>query len=90
MTRKLIYKEDSQRYWFTPVIFKTDCILSVAQMRDISYQPRSAGRISTSFETFAKLMRDLGYQIELVERLPKNKMPEDNDLEVVIGAHGNY
>ena len=88
--RKLIYKEDSQMYYFTPVIFETDCVLSVSQMSDISCQPPQAGRISTSFNTFAKLMRDLGYKVEEIKRLPKNEMPEDLNLEVVIGATGNY
>ena len=72
----------------TPVVFETDCVLSVVQMKDISYLPLEAGRISTSFKRFAELMRGLGYEIEEIERL--SKIPHDNDLEIVVGARGNY
>lgn len=88
--RKLIYKEDHQLYYFVPVIFETDAEITVAQMEKISHEPAGAGRISTGFKEFKKLMENHGYVVNEVKRLPKNQIPKNNKLEVVKGATGNY
>lgn len=88
--RKLIYAEDNQMYYVIPVVFETNCELDVEQMRKISYEPLGAGRFSTSFEEFKKLMENRGYQVNKINEYPKNEIPKDNTLEIVIGATGNY
>lgn len=87
--RKLIYKEDDQGYYFICHIFNTNCELSVEEMRQISYKNPWAGTHSTGFKTFKELMEEEGYTVEKLEEFPKNEIP-NNDLEIVIGATGNY
>ena len=87
--RKLIYKQDHQMYEFTPIIFETNSSMSVEEMQKLSYEPRGAGRHSTSFDVFKELMISKGHTIKEIERLSKNVIPETN-LELVIGATGNY
>ena len=86
----MIYKEDNQMYYFIPVVFDTNCPASTEEMRRISYSPRGAGRISTSFESFKEEMEALGWEVAEVERFGKNSIPLGNTLEVVEGATGNY
>jgi hypothetical protein len=88
--RKLIYLEDNQMYYTIPVVFETDSKMTVERMSKISNEPPGAGRMSTSFETFRGLMEDYGVYVNEIERYPKNTIPEDNTLEIVKGATGNY
>lgn len=88
--RRLIYKEDDQLYYFTPIIFETDATISVKEMSDISYESNCAGRFSTSFEHFKMLMEKHGYVVIELERLDIDTIPENNTLEIVDGATGNY
>lgn len=88
--RKLIYKEDHQGYYFIPIIFETDCKLTIEEMEEISYKPIDAGRMSTSFNEFKKLMEEDGYIVNKIERLNQDIIPENNTLEIIIGATGNY
>ena len=88
--RKLIYKEDHQMYYFIPVVFETDSKITVEKMEEISYQPAGAGRMSTGFNEFKKLMEEYGYTVNEIERLEQNTIPENNTLEIVMGATGNY
>lgn len=59
-------------------------------MEKISYEPAGAGRMSTSFTQFKKLMEEYGYTVNEIERLEQNTIPENNTLEIVTGATGNY
>ncbi len=88
--RKLIYKEDHQLYYFIPVVFETDSKITVEEMENISYEPACAGRISTPFNRFKKLMEKYGHTVNEIERLEKNNIPKNNTLEIVRGATGNY
>ena len=88
--RRLIYKEDDQGYGWTAIIFETDCRLSVNLLSEFSWFVRGAGRFSTTFETFMKIMKDVGYIVKEIERLPCKTLPKDNKLEIVKGATGNY
>ena len=88
--RKLIYKEDNQGYYYVAVIFETDTKITVKIMEKISNEPADAGRFSTSFSTFKKLMEEYGYVVNEIERLEQSTMPENNDLEIIKGATGNY
>lgn len=88
--RKLIYKEDDQMYWFTPILFETNAEITSREMELISYEKVGAGRFSTEFEEFKKLMENYGYTIKEVERFPRNSIPIDNIFEIVTGATGNY
>ena len=71
-------------------IFETDTQITTVKMEKISYEPVSSGRFSTSFEEFKNLMESYGYVVNEIERLDKNKIPNDNILEIVNGATGNY
>jgi NADH/NAD ratio-sensing transcriptional regulator Rex len=88
--RRLIYKEDHQMYYFVPVVFETDSKITVEKMEKISYEPAGAGRMSTAFNKFKKLMEEYGYTVNEIERWEQNTIPENNTLEIVIGATGNY
>lgn len=88
--KKLIYKEDHQMYYYIPIIFETDAKISTEIMKKISHEPIGAGRHSTDFNQFKKLMESYGYVVNEIEKLPKNNIPEDNKLEIVEGATGNY
>jgi hypothetical protein len=88
--RRLIYKEDHQMYYFVPVVFETDAEIPTDKMEKISYEPVGAGRHSTGFNQFKKLMESYGYVVNEIERLPQNKMPKNNTSEIVNGATGNY
>lgn len=88
--RRLIYKEDNQMYWWDAIIFETDCTYPVGRLSDITWSVRGAGRLSTQFVTFKKVMEESGYVINQIKRLPHNTMPTDENLEIVIGATGNY
>jgi hypothetical protein len=90
INRTLIYKEDAQMYYFTPVVFETNADISVETMKEISYEPAGAGRHSTSFETFKELMNEHGYIVREIKKLDRNTIPDDNILEIVEGATGNY
>jgi hypothetical protein len=46
--------------------------------------------MSTDFNQFKKLMEDYGYTVNEIERLEQNSIPENNTLEIVRGATGNY
>ena len=88
--RKLIYKEDNQGYYFTCVIFETDSKITVERMKRISWEPVQAGRIRTDFDRFKQIMEEYGYIVNEIERFGKNIIPENNTLEIVEGATGNY
>ena len=88
--RTLIYKEDNQMYYFVPVVFETDSQISTKVMEKISNEPAGAGRFSTSFNTFKKLMEEYGYVVNEIKRLKQDSIPENNKLEIVKGATGNY
>ena len=88
--RRLIYKEDHQMSSWTAIIFETDCNVPVKQMAEFTWHIRSAGRLSPQFGDFQKIMKVLGYEIKEIKRLKPNTMPENNDLEIVVGATGNY
>lgn len=88
--KRFIYKEDHQMYYFTPIVFETDAKISIEKMQKISYEPIGAGRVSTNFETFKKFMEEYGYVVNEIERLSENKIPDNNILEIVVGATGNY
>lgn len=87
--RRLIYKEDRQMYFYTPVIFETDADITVKEMGMISIRAQRP-RASTHFDEFKKAMNKHGYIVNEIERLEKNTIPKDNTLEIVIGAMGNY
>ena len=77
-------------YYFIPVVFETDSKITVEKMKKISYELAGAGRVSTGFNQFKKLMEEYGYTVNEIERLEKNTIPENNTLEIVEGATGNY
>ena len=77
-------------YYFIPVVFETDSKITVEKMEKISYEPVGVGRMSTGFNQFKKLMEEYGYAVNEIERLEQNSIPENNTLEIVIGATGNY
>lgn len=87
---RFIYKEDNQGYYFIPVVFETDAKITSVQMKNISYKLPGAGTHSTSFESFKILMKSQGYTVNEIKRLPKNRIPSSNTLEIVMGATGNY
>jgi len=88
--RTLMYQEDEQGYSFRMIIFMTDCKASVNIMKDISYKPASAGRFSTKFPEFKKLMEKHGFIVKKIKTLKENVIPENNTLEIVEGATGSY
>ena len=98
MDRTLVYMEDNQGYYTIPFIFKTDCNLMVEEMSKISHEEPGAGRFSTSFKQFQKLLLKHGYRSELVEEGPQlkgishyfGKDIEYKGYECVLGAPGNY
>lgn len=77
-------------YYFVPVVFETDSKIPTEKMERISYEPAGAGRYSTGFNQFKKLMESYGYLVNEIERLPQNEIPKNNTLEIVNGATGNY
>lgn len=77
-------------YYFVPVVFETDSKITVEKMEKISHEPAGAGRISTGFNQFKELMEEYGYTVNEIERLGQNSIPENNTLEIVRGATGNY
>ena len=77
-------------YYFVPVVFETDSKITVEKMEKISYEPAGAGHISTGFNQFKELMEEYGYIVNEIERLEQNTIPENNTLEIVRGATGNY
>lgn len=87
--RRLVYKEDNQGYYYTPIIFETDSKIPVTKMSYISKETLGSGRHSTSFETFKKLMNEYGYVVNEIHRQPRNSSLELG-MEVVLGATGNY
>ena len=48
-------------YYFVPVVFETDAKIPTEKMERISYEPSGAGRHSTGFNQFKKLMEGYGY-----------------------------
>ena len=87
--KKFVYIEDDQGYAKTPIVFITDAPFSVGEFEKISYEPAGAGRFSTSFNTFAELVKDKGYFIQKIKEYPKNSNGPKN-IDVVYGATGNY
>ena len=85
---KLIYQENPQGYWDTPVVFETDAKISVEEMRKISKEPFASERHGTPFNKFKDLMKNKGYAVNEIERLEKNTKTEPEIT--VIGATGNY
>ncbi len=96
--RRLIYIQDDQGYWGTPIVFDTDCNYTVKQFEELSYKAPGAGRFSTSFLWFQKRLKELGFKCNLVNEYsrPRKKgvyveIPEEiKHLECVQGATGNY
>lgn len=85
---KYLYKEDDQMYTTTYYEFETNSPLTVEEMSKVSWEPRGAGRFSTSFTTFQYLMNLKGYWVMMTKKY--NGLDGDNKLGVVIGATGNY
>ncbi len=85
---EFIYLEDNQMYYTVPFVFKTDAPYSIREFEKISYSAPGAGRMSTSFGKFKKLIQERGYTIELVEELPQGDAPKG--YKVIKGATGNY
>ena len=81
--KRYVYIEDHQMYYKTYWLFDTDSELSGQAMEDISWTPLCAGRISTSFETFSRLMKDTVCNAREVKEIPPG-------VEVITGATGNY
>ena len=80
--RTLIYLEDEQCYYTTIHVFETDCDWPIEALEKLSWEPARAGRISTSFETFAKLLEGRGFIC--------NPSESRKVTGVVKGAYGNY
>lgn len=87
--KRMIYKEDNQMYYFTPVVFETNAPLTAEVLSKMSWTPVGAGRHSTSFETFKELVEELGFTVNEVIRLEANVIP-DLGYPIVEGATGNY
>jgi hypothetical protein len=88
-TRRLVYMEDHQGFSFTPVVFETDCPWPINELTELSEKAPSAGRLSTSFSDFAKLVRKAGFKCAIVERLDEQSTTPEG-LEQVKGTTGNY
>jgi len=86
--KQYIYAEDHQMYYTTYVLFETDANISIEQMEKISYEPMGAGRFSTSFNAFKTLMENYSYTIKEIRKF--DKINDYENIEVVIGATGNY
>lgn len=87
--RELVYLQDSQRYYTTPFLFKTDFPGQIDQLQRLSAIPYAAGRISTSFETFQALLREAGYSCELIRAFKDRELPPDG-YKTVRGTEGTY
>ncbi len=87
--KRYVYIEDNQGYYTVPFIFETDCPDSVTVMQELSWKPLGAGRLSTSFLTFADILRTRGHIVRFIEKMEKNSEPCPR-LEVIKGATGNY
>jgi hypothetical protein len=85
---KFFYMQDDQMYYVTPILFETDAPMSPAEMSKVSWEPVAAGRLSTGFNTFKKLMEDRGYAVNKIKEYERNTKP--TGFPYVIGATGNY
>jgi len=84
--REIVFLEDNQMYYRTPVIFRTNYPGNINQLHAIS----PCGMFSDSFDSFQKRLVDAGYTATLVVRLEKNApVPEKYHL-VVNGGTGSY
>ena len=86
--QEYVYLEDSQGYHFTSVLFKTDAPYSIHAFEEVSHRPPAAGRFSTGFGEFKKLIEGDGYTVKEIKRFEKNTIPEGYPL--IKGATGNY
>lgn len=87
--KQYIYAEDHQMYYKTFIIFKTDCLESVEKMSRYSWEVRSAGRFSVSFEEFSDIMKNKGYLVEFVSFVDEEFI-KSSELPIIVGATGNY
>lgn len=92
MMRDLIYIEDHQMYERYHIWFRTDCNWSIDEMKELSWSPPEAGRISTSFKRFSTLLKTNGFIVRFKDAWKEEEVSDySNDIEGVIkGATGNY
>ena len=85
--REIVFLEDSQMYYTTPVIFRTNYPGTIKQLEDIS----PSGQFSDTFNAFQKRLVDAGYTATFVERLEKKaSVPEKYRHLVIRGGEGTY
>jgi hypothetical protein len=87
--RELVYLQDNQLYYVTPIKFETNCPWAVERLSALSWNAPSAGRLSASFAEFQKLMKAEGFTCKLIERFADKSSPPAG-FEQVVGATGNY
>ena len=86
--RTLIYRADHQGYSKTYHMFQTDSSMTVAEMRELSFTPSGAGRFSTSVGTFVSLLCEKAF-VKLGDEVSA-PIEDFGDIEIVLGAEGNY
>lgn len=87
--RELVYSEDAQGHWQTPIVFRTDCPWTAEEMAKLTWKPEESGRLSTGFGAFKRLLKRAGFSCQLVRNCGQGAANPPG-YEVVVGANGNY
>ncbi len=87
--RRLVYLQDNQMYYTTPFLFETDCDWPISKLEELSWEDPIAGRLSTGFGTFQKLLTERNYLCELIKQYEDKAEPPEG-FDIVRGATGNY
>jgi hypothetical protein len=87
---RYVYEEDHQMYYKTWIVFETDSELSIKEMKALSHTPPGAGRMSTSFKTFQKLLGGNTRKVREYKKLEDVMRNVPKETRIVKGATGNY